>query len=112
MYKFGELLKKAMADQNIGVTELSRKSDVSWGLIYGYLSGRIMPTVNNLQRLCLTLHIDGNDALNLTPNAEPVEAIDYGLICRNYCKYYEIRQYPASECKDCKIKTRIVRRKQ
>jgi transcriptional regulator with XRE-family HTH domain len=105
MYRLSVVLKKAMDEQGVTVNELSKKANISEGLIYGYLTDRINPTIANIQRIAKTLDLDGNEVLDLKPKTKIT--FDTGMICRGYCKYYPMHTLSENECSKCKIKSRL-----
>lgn len=65
------LLKRAIADSDLNIVEISRVANVRRGTIYDLVSGR-QTTCNGdtIRRLCLTLHISADELLCIRGGAK------------------------------------------
>lgn len=58
-------LKTAIANSNLTVTDVQRKSGVSRSTMWGYMFGGVNPSVYTLKRLAITLKVSTDYLLGL-----------------------------------------------
>lgn len=63
MEQIRNALIEALKQSNIKQEDLAKKIGVSQSMISHYVSGRKMPALDTLSRLCTVLDLDANDIL-------------------------------------------------